>query len=389
MTSRLETNNDGQIAAAPAEVQWIESSVSAAGATPALRRFQMTAYTGGPMQLGGWRYPVVVDLSGLQATAKPKVFLEHDRTQRVGHIDQVQFSPTSLAVAGVISGTGQAAQEVLADAANGFPWQASIGARATEVEWVPEGQSAQANGQTFAGPINIARKSALGEVSFVALGADDATWAQIAAKSIPHKETLPMKETTSPQAVEPTATQPTSAAPSKPETPAPVPMTAAAPATGPVTLSPAEQIRAEAAAESRRIAAVRKVCGAGGGKHPDIEAKAIAEGWDATRTELEVLRADRPLAPSVLIRQAENMTTVMLEAACLLAAKAPNLEKRYDEPTLQAASSRFRSGIGLQELIMEAAWANGYTGRNFRDYQAVMRFAFTPDMCGGLSTVDI
>ena len=387
MTSRLETNNNGQIAAAPTEVQWIAAdSGGGDGQKSALRRFQMTAYTGGPMQLGGWRYPVVVDLSGLQATAKPKVFLEHDRTQRVGHIDQVQFSPTSLAVAGVISGTGKAAQEVLADAANGFPWQASIGARATEVEWVPEGQNAQANGQTFSGPINIARKSVLGEVSFVALGADDATWAQIAAKSSTHKEIPPMKETTPSQTPEPTVTPPTT--PGKPETPAPVPapITAAAPATGPVTLSPAEQIRAEAAAESLRIAAVRKV---GGGRHVDIEAKAIAEGWDATRTELEILRADRPQAPGVIVRQADGMTGVVLEAACMLAAKAPNLEKRYNEPTLQVADSRFHSGIGLQELIMEAAWANGYTGRNFRDYQTVMRFAFTPDMCGGLSTVDI
>ena len=28
------------------------------------RRFSMVAYTGGPMVLHGWRYPVVVDLNG-------------------------------------------------------------------------------------------------------------------------------------------------------------------------------------------------------------------------------------------------------------------------------------------------------------------------------------
>ncbi len=33
--------------------------------------------------------------------------------------------------------------------------------------------------------------------------------------------------------------------------------------------------------------------------HPSIEAKAIADGWDLTRTELEILRAERPTAPAV------------------------------------------------------------------------------------------
>ncbi len=159
MTSPLETNRDGRITAAPAEIQWLEASAPGDGQKPTPRRFQMTAYTGGPMQLAGWRYPVVVDLAGLQATAKPKVFLEHDRTQRVGHIEQVQANEAGLVVGGVVSSTGKAAQEVIADAAAGFPWQASIGARATQVEWVPEGKSATANGRTFPGPVNIAAQA--------------------------------------------------------------------------------------------------------------------------------------------------------------------------------------------------------------------------------------
>ena len=38
---------------------------------------------------------------------------------------------------------------------------------------------------------------------------------------------------------------------------------------------------------------------------------------------------------------------------------------------------------------MEAAWANGYTGRSFRDSRAVLRFAFRPELEAGFSTVDI
>lgn len=315
-----------QIVASAGDLQWIapEVAASADGKAAALRRFQMTAYTGGPMQLAGWRFPVVVDLAGLQAAAKPKVFLEHDRAARVGHIDNVQISESSLGVTGVVSGSGKAAQEVLADAANGFPWQASIGARALEVEWVPEGTSAQANGKTFPGPVNIARKALLGEVSFVALGADDSTSAQIAA----HKE--------------PPMPQPNVAA--------------TTPASDPDTATP-ESIRAQAAAEMKRIAAIQKVCGTGG-KHAEIAAKAVEEGWDATKAELEVLRADRPATPAAHVHDSRIDQKVILAAAGF-AGRLPEktLLASFGEPAVEAAGKL--RGIGVQEFFRLCARAEG------------------------------
>jgi hypothetical protein len=79
----------------------------------------------------------------------------------------------------------------------------------------------------------------------------------------------------------------------------------------------------------------------------------------------------------------------LLEAACVLTSKLEGVEKFYDEPTLEAAGKRFSGGIGLQELLLEAAWANGYTGRNFRDSRSVLRFAFKPELEAGFSTIDI
>ena len=400
MSSPLETNKDGRITAAPAEIQWLAPGIT--GASPdstsgGPRRFQMTAYTGGAMQLAGWRYPVVVDLAGLQATAKPKVFLEHDRTQRVGHIDQVNNGESALGVTGVVSSTGKAAQEVIADAAAGFPWQASIGARATQVEWVPEGKTATANGREFQGPVNIARKSVLGEVSFVALGADDATSALIAAQAAQNKESTTMDQPATPAPAPGNGDTTTSIAAGA--APAAAPVTGKAPDVPATAPSPAAQMRAEAAAEATRIAAVRTVCK---GQFPAVEAKAIAEGWDATRTELEVLRAGRPAAPAIAIRAEEpGVTAQVLQAACFQSAKLSGIDKLYDEKTLEAAERRFHGSLGLQELLLEAAWANGYPGRNFRDTKAVMQFAFSGapgigsggggggDIRADLSTVDI
>jgi hypothetical protein len=85
----------------------------------------------------------------------------------------------------------------------------------------------------------------------------------------------------------------------------------------------------------------------------------------------------------------DSVTGTVLEAACMLTAKLEGIEKHFAEPTLEAAGRRFRGGIGLQELLLEAAWANGYTGRNFRDSRSILRFAFKPELEAGFSTVDI
>jgi len=73
--------------------------------------------------------------------------------------------------------------EVVSTAANGFPWRVSVGARPEKMVFVEAGMNASANGQMFKGPVYIARKATLGEVSFVSLAADDRTSAKVAASA--------------------------------------------------------------------------------------------------------------------------------------------------------------------------------------------------------------
>jgi len=354
------------------------------------RRFHMDAYTGGPLAVAGWRFPVVVDLNGLTVRGGAKVYLDHDRAARVGHIDGMQIEQGGLRVSGVISSTTQAAREVVADADNGYPWQASIGAAVREVEFVGEGKMVTVNGREFAGPVNVARRAALQEVSFVGNGADEQTSASIAAGAA--KETDAMDGNDKTKTVDGGVAGGAAAAGEGAKEPvvqaqAPIvaPVSAGAVAGGVIAADPVADMRAKAAAEETRIAAVRKVCGS---DHADISAKALREGWDVTRTELEVLRADRPKAPAAHVVD-QTVNGAVLEAACMLTAKLGDVEKVHDEKTLDAASRRFRGGIGLQELLLEAAWANGYTGRNFRDSREVLRFAFGKDLQAGFSTIDI
>ena len=151
------------------------------GGQPRPRRFKMRAYNGGVMRVVGFWRPVVVDLTGMQQANGVKAYLDHDVTRRVGHIDRIDVGKSHLNVEGVVSSTSEAAREVMADADNGYPWQASIGASILSLEDVSEGQSVQVNGKTFRGPVLVARQSRLVEVSFVGNGADDKTSASIAA----------------------------------------------------------------------------------------------------------------------------------------------------------------------------------------------------------------
>lgn len=162
----------------------IDIQAAADGPQQGMPRFSMVAYTGGAMRLGGWRYPVVVDLSGMQIPAQKRpIRMNHDSGLGVGHTEAIKVEGGKLLAAGVVSRSTPAAADVVSSGKNGFPWQASIGASSEQTEFVKEGETAAVNGQTFAGPINVVRKSTLGEISFVDLGADGNTSASIAAKA--------------------------------------------------------------------------------------------------------------------------------------------------------------------------------------------------------------
>ncbi|MCA9633759.1 MAG: hypothetical protein KC766_39175 [Myxococcales bacterium] len=105
-------------------------------------------------------------------------------------------------------------------------------------------------------------------------------------------------------------------------------------------------------------------------------------------SELEILRITRPVAPSVHVPD-NQMTSSVLEAACMMTAGLSRLEDFTEPRALDAASRRFKGGIGLQELMLEAAWANGYTGRTFRDPRAVFDHAFSRSVQASFSTIDL
>jgi phage head maturation protease len=173
-----------QIIAMSAPVDVI-AAAAATGDEPAkLPTFRMEAYNGGPISQPWSDIPLIVDLEGMELRASVPAFLNHDNAQAVGHTTSVEVKGNKRLIAeGVISRTTPAAADVVASGKNGYPWQASIQASISAREFVDAGKSAKANGKNWPGPVLIARKTKLMEISFVDIGADDTTAATIAAQA--------------------------------------------------------------------------------------------------------------------------------------------------------------------------------------------------------------
>jgi ATP-dependent Clp endopeptidase proteolytic subunit ClpP len=202
--------------------------------------------------------------------------------------------------------------------------------------------------------------------------------ASFACSSSQDKEVTKMEKTNEEKVVQTKLTEQPLA---KTEIPAPVAQTPAG------SIDPVAKMRADMAAETSRIGEVQKIAA----KYPDIAAQAISEGWDCNKTELEVLRAERktPGMPGIIIPQqnTDADTFKALEAGILMAGgfSGDSLLKSHGEKAVNFAAKEFRS-IGCQRIIMEAAWANGFTGRSFT--ADALRAAFsTASLPGILSNV--
>jgi len=90
------------------------------------------------------------------------------------------------------------------------------------------------------------------------------------------------------------------------------------------------------------------------------------------------IRADRPTAPAVHVVAKPAETEEVITAALCLAGGLPEVEKHFGERTLEAAHKR--RGIGLQEMLLRAAKANGYDADVFKlhdgNLREVLRAAF-------------
>ena len=128
----------------------------------------------------------------------------------------------------------------------------------------------------------------------------------------------------------------------------------------------------------------------------EIAARAIEENWTIQKLDLELIRAARALPPDVGTGF-RTLPQETMEAAALLSAgfDGNQLVKTHGEQTVNDAEKKFGRTMGLQELCLAAAQANGYTGRTRitpGNWREVMGWAIGGNrtiQAGGYSTVDL
>lgn len=295
-TATIEAQDDGDSTMALGNDGGSRESNGEPRQESTLAKFTMTANTGAPMRLSGWKAPVILDMAGLTIPSqKAPVRFQHDPMYGVGHCEAIGVQSGKLIASGVISRGTPAALEIKQSAKNGFPWQASVGATADEVEFVRKGERAAVNGQEVEGPVNIARKSTLGEISFVDLGADPMTDALIATNRIAAAKDEDLDDNND------NIRRPKD------------------------DIEAMEQAIARTEKEQNRQKVIKALIdealgksGANVDKIRIIGRKAMDEGWDRKDTQLQLLRADRASVPDLWVRNDQPATQDVLEAALCL-----------------------------------------------------------------------
>ncbi len=383
------------------------------------RRFSVRAYNGGPLQVSRWDTPVVVDLKGLQMGKSVIANLHHDTTQIVGHVDAHNNDGKQLTLEGSVSGTGPAAEEFQANHDNGFPWQASIEAKPLVVTEVAEGQSIVVNGQKLTGPLQIASKSKLHGIAFVPHGADEDTAVTVAASaadSVPERE-IDMKfhEWIKAKGFDPEKLDDRQKSYLQEQYDAEIAaaddgvIVKATPAPFDIDALKASYAKHESDIEAKLFEYKGKVDDV---KLAEIKASAYetaiklkqnalqqersAEQFEleaikaASNTEVALIRAERPTGPAIHASEKDINGEVIEAALCMNLGL--NVEKDYREETLEAAHRGFRR-LGLQEVLILAANANGYQGRNRitpDNLREVLQCAFMPSIqASAFSTVSL
>jgi len=347
----------GSVEAGFANLESLEAAKSDGDSLPT---FSMLAYTGIAMNVG-FGDDVLVDLKGMNLGNKNKpILLDHSTQKIVGHSVDAIKDESELRISGVVSANTESARTVLDSAKNDFPWQASIGLSIKKMRWVEENETVNANGKTFNGPLYFVSESKLNEVSFVVLGADENTESTVDVKKLvaslneeneeDNGEVIMANEET--KVEETTEVLVEASLPIKDE--------------GEITM--VDEVKVEAKidnsvemlrAEQARITEVSKVAS----DYPELQASAVKDGLSVAETKAAIFDIEAARESSEVNAAYVNTGAgkaegdQVMEAAMLMQAGLKNVEKDFDEKTLDAADKQ--KSIPLRRMMEMCAASEG------------------------------
>lgn len=142
----------------------------------------------------------------------------------------------------------------------------------------------------------------------------------------------------------------------------PEPQTVQAAASVDVNAAVEAALAKQRAIEAKRVADIEA---AFGNDFPEIKAQALGKGWSceqANQAIIKALRESKPAMPNIMINGDHATHAATIKAAAMLSAgiESKDVIASVSEPAVEAASKRFRSGMGPKRLLLEAALANGF-----------------------------
>src|SRR6185295_12397990 len=173
--SEIKASADGFLGSSgrflPDEIQLSPGALTIEATAGTRKKFKMLAYSGGKLALKEYDLPVIVDLSGMTIAAQSMPMLGEHRG-KAGESESIAITARGLEISGYVDAETDDGKLIVAAKKGGFEWEGSIGASVQSMEIYAAGESVTVNGQTFAGPCYVARKTTLKETSFVKRGAD-------------------------------------------------------------------------------------------------------------------------------------------------------------------------------------------------------------------------
>lgn len=402
-----------------AKLRWTAPVLLAAPEGDGPRKWTSRAYSGGLMRPSSPKLdaPLILDLTGAEFAPSVVANLFHDETRIVGHVTEKNVTQSAVDVGGVVSGGGADAEQFLNAAGKGFPWQASLEADLSRVQKTPAGRSVQVNGQTIAGPVYVARHSLIFGVAFLGRGADESTSVVLSAGAADGfsqgENDMDYSQWLAALGLEEESLNDAQKAKLKAKYDAEKADKLKAGAGGDGGDDPdppvfdLDRLKAayaahEADLETRTFKYAGKVKAdeaatlkAGAMKAAvELKSKALAEEWAPERFEvaalkaamdyeLSLVKAEAPKGPAIHNAGRDLNANVLQAAMCQ--SLGIDVEKDFDDKTLQAAHTAFRGRLGLHQLLLMAASENGYSvgpfaridDGNIRD---VLEYAFPPRM---------
>jgi hypothetical protein len=153
-------------------------ATSSPGENGSLPKLSFAGYSGQPVQLRdyGVEYPMIYSVKGIEYKNSVPILYEH--WEPIGHSTTINKTETNLSGEGIPSFPSEKTQTIIQALKNGFPFEASMGLRIPnkeDITFLQKGEKRVVNNREVTGPMYVAERAVLKEMTITMSGRDSNT----------------------------------------------------------------------------------------------------------------------------------------------------------------------------------------------------------------------